>query len=144
MTRLFWLHEDFLTLPDEDSHGFFIWDPDYLKEMDYGMKKLAFIYETLCEMKVDIVKGQTVETAQAFLSGHDGVDRLHIYNTPNPRLREFIGALDKHITIERMAPTPFVTLDKAPDLKRFFRYWNKAKKKAMQPHGKDKQGELAI
>ena len=31
--------------------------------------------------------------------------------------------------------TPFVTLANPPDLGRFFRYWNKAKKGAMRPHG---------
>jgi hypothetical protein len=39
------------------------------------------------------------------------------------------------VTVDLVEDTPFVTLDREPDLARFFRYWNKARKSAMRPHG---------
>ena len=133
MSRLFWIHEDTLNLP-EDVEGFFIWDADYLQDMDYGFKKLVFIYETLCEMGVEIYQGSIPETAPKVMTEHEA-DRLYIYKTPNPLLQQKIDDVSDKIPVQIIEPTPFVRLDKDADLKRFFRYWNKAKKDAFKKDG---------
>ena len=46
-------------------------------------------------------------------------------------IRQAVPAL----TVEQVADTAFVTLSQEPDLARFFRYWNKARKAALRPHG---------
>lgn len=133
MSKLFWLHEDTLSLPD-DGDGFFIWDDDYLQKIDYGFKKLVFIYETLCEMGIEVYKGPIVETALKVMKDR-GADTLHVYRTPNPRLQDMIDKLSDKTSVDVIKPTPFVVLDEDPDLKRFFRYWNKAKKDAFKKDG---------
>ena len=129
MNRLIWLHEDMLRLDNhpvftaEDDTAFFIWDAVYLKKMDYGFKKLVFIYET-----------PIVETAVELARNHD-CSSLYTIWSPNPELQTYISDISNTIDLEIIRDVPFAKLEKTPDLKRFFRYWNKAKKYAFEQDG---------
>ena len=139
MTALVWLHEDALrqdhpvyTAAGEDVISYFFWDENYLQEMDYGFKRLVFIYETLCELPVNIIHGSTVEGLSK-LAENQSCEKIYIPATPNPVLQEIIAELQDRLPVVVVEETPFVSLTKDLDIKRFFRYWKKAKKLAMQP-----------
>ena len=139
MTALVWLHEDALrqdhpvyTAAGEDVISYFFWDENYLQEMDYGFKRLVFIYETLCELPVNIIHGSTVEGLSK-LAENQSCEKIYIPATPNPVLQEIIAELQHRLPVVVVEEIPFVSLTKDLDIKRFFRYWKKAKKLAMQP-----------
>ena len=140
MSRLIWLHEDLLRLDDhpvfnaKNDKPFFVWDPEYLQKMDYGFKKLVFIYETLCEMGIDIYKGPIVQTVLEVSAEHDAFSLYTVW-TPNPDLQRHMDDISKRIDLNIMRDIPFAKLEKSPDLKRFFRYWNKAKIHAFEKNG---------
>ena len=139
MTALVWLHEDALrqdhpvyTAAGEDVISYFFWDENYLQEMDYGFKRLVFIYETLCELPVNIIHGSTVEGLSK-LAENQSCEKIYMPATSNPVLQEIIAELQHRLPVVVVEETPFVSLTKDLDIKRFFRYWKKAKKLAMQP-----------
>ena len=141
MKQLYWMHEEALRLDHpaalqagNDAHMFFIWDDDYLQRMDYGFHRLHFIYEALCALNIPIYKGNIHEVIiELKHMQHSTI--LWCADTPNPALRGIIDGLQTEITLIRTPDTAFVTLSKAPDLHRFFRYWNKAEKLALQHNG---------
>lgn len=140
MSDIIWLHEDAL----RDDHPVFdaaepgamvcfVWDDEYLQAMDYGFKRLLFIYETLLELPLAILHGNQVACLSALAGEHNG--RILVPETPNPRLQQTIATLGENGRVEVVEDRPFVTLARAPDLHRFFRYWNTARKLAMTPGG---------
>ena len=136
MSGIIWLHEDALRCDhpvfeasDSVAPAFFIWDDAYLREMDYGFKRLLFIYETLLELPVTIVRGNHLEILSALVSRHG--TKIWMPETPNPSLMRTAEQLPANIELNVVSDVPFVTLSREPDLKRFFRYWNLARKPAM-------------
>ena len=140
MSGLIWLHEDALradhpvfAAAGSDCEAFFIWDDAYLQQMDYGFKRLVFIYESLAELPVTILQGDQQGCIRQLAQERGG--RVYVPATPNPVLQAAVERLPKDLEIEIVADTPFVSLAREPDLKRFFRFWNKARKPAMLPGG---------
>ena len=138
MKTLVWIHEDALRADHpailqagKDAELYFIWDDHYLQTMDYSFKRLTFIYETLCELPLRICKGDTLQTLSALMDDTQA-ECIYIPATPNPELKRRIQQLAVKYNITVVEDIPFVTLPGDPDIKRFFRYWNKAKKVAMQ------------
>jgi len=139
MADIRWIHDEALRADHpvfrkggEDCRSVFIWDEAYFKAMHYGFTRLVFVYEALCEMPVDILRGDTV-TVLKELAGENG--RIITADTPNSELLQRIGALRQALPVELSREEDFVKLHAAPDLRRFFRYWNKARKSAMQYGG---------
>ena len=140
MSDLVWLHEDALrpNHPVFDAAGpgsraVFVWDDAYLQRMDYGFKRLVFIYETLLELPLSIVRGDLVDCLSQMARQHGG--RILVPATPNPRLQGITERLRGEFEVEVVADRPFVTLSREPDLRRFFRFWNSARKAAMTAGG---------
>lgn len=143
MTALVWLHEDAMrqnhpvySAAGEDAISYFFWDEDYLKQMDYGFKRLVFIYETLCELPVTIIHDSTLEGLIRVAENH-GYEIIYIPATPNPLLKKITTELKRRMPVIIVDDNPFVSLSKEPDIKRFFRYWNNAKKLAMNSQTDD-------
>lgn len=143
MSELIWLHEDALRAehPVFDAAGadslvVFIWDDAYLQQMDYGFKRLVFIYETLVELPLTILRGNQFECLARLAGEADG--RILVPATPNPRLQQTIEGLRRGFEVEVVEDTAFAPLTQEVELKRFFRYWNKARKVAMSPSGGSK------
>lgn len=148
MTDLVWLHEDALrrTHPifsiaqferGSDPQPIFIWDVAYFAENDIGLKRQHFIYETLAELGAEIHAGN-IEDMLPRLVAAQGATRVLVPATPNPHMLRRIGRLRQampDIIFDVIDETPFSVLSKPADLGRFFRYWNKARKSAMRPHG---------
>ena len=148
MADLVWLHEGALRLTHPvfaaggpDAATIFIWDIDRLAASHVGIKRQLFIYETLAEMSesrsLDIHEGRAEEVLPR-LAAQAGASRVLVPASPDPALCAEIGVIRSaapDLEIVEIEETPFVTLANTPDLGRFFRYWNKAKKSALRPQG---------
>ena len=148
MADLVWLHEGALRLTHPvfaaggpDAATIFIWDRDRLAASHVGVKRQLFIYETLAEMSesrsLDIHGGRAEEVLPR-LAAQAGAGRVLVPSSPDLALRAEIGAIRRAVPdleIVEIEETPFVTLANTPDLGRFFRYWNKARKSALRPQG---------
>ncbi|MED5352363.1 MAG: deoxyribodipyrimidine photo-lyase [Pseudomonadota bacterium] len=148
MADLVWLHEGALRLTHPvfaaggpDAATIFIWDRDRLAASYVGINRQLFIYETLAEMSesrsLDIHEGRAEEVLPR-LAAQAGAGRVLVPSSPDPALRAEIGAIRRAVPdleIVEIEETPFVTLANTPDLGRFFRYWNKARKSALRPQG---------
>jgi len=136
MADIRWIHDEALgadhpvfTDGGENCRSVFIWDETYFKAMHYGFSRLVFIYEALCELQVDIIRGDTVAILTE-LTGENG--RIITAHTPTQELLQRIAALRQIMPVKLVREEDFVRLASPPDLRRFFRYWNKARKSAMQ------------
>jgi hypothetical protein len=139
MSALIWLHEDCLRAGHNlfahapDGRAVFIWDDAHMTAMHYGLKRRVFIYETLCQLPVEIYVGG-IAASLAQLAG-DGQDII-TGKTPNPALKHIMQTLRQNRKVSAIADAPFVQMDSPPDLRRFFKYWNKAKKHAFSYDGR--------
>ena len=147
MSKLIWLHEDCLRAThqlfthaqdpahDKAANAVYIWDDAYMTKMHYGLKRRVFIYESLCELAVDIYAGDTIETLKD-MQHRLGVDEIITGKTPMPALKSMMHGLRETVKVSAIADAPFVQMDSPPELRRFFKYWNKAKKNAFLYDGR--------
>jgi hypothetical protein len=133
---LIWLHEDALraTHPVFAAAGagaevVHIWDDTYLREADYSLKRLVFLYETLCELGIPIVHGDSVAILQEYEASH-----IFIPASLNPFI-EGVARRVKGKQITFVADEAFVTVSQSREFRRFFQYWNKAEKTAFLRDG---------
>lgn len=135
--KLIWLHEDALRADHPlfgeagDAPACFIWDDAYMARMGYGLKRRVFIYETLLELPVAIYAGPIVATLQKLAHA-----QIVTGQTPNPVLKGMMDELRAGLKVTTISDDAFVKMDAQPELKRFFKYWNKAKKKAFLCDGR--------
>ena len=72
------------------------------------------------------------------LAAASDAKRVLVPASPDPAIRAAVAALHRaapDVEVTVVEDTPFVSLMNEPDLGRFFRYWNKAKKSALRPQG---------
>ena len=144
MVDLIWLHEGALrrthpifALPGKGAPALFIWDRDRFAAGHVGVRRQLFIHETLAELDVEIYEGDAADLMPRLLAAR-GINRLLVPASPDPVILKQIADIRQAmsaVTVDLIEDTPFVTLTMEPDLGRFFRYWNKARKSAMRPHG---------
>lgn len=134
---LIWLHEDALRLShpifaSAPSHceAVFIWDDQYLREANYSLKRLVFLYETLCELPLVILYGNTLE----ILKSHEAT-QLYVPSSPNPWIRSVYEQLPVNKNVILIHEEPFVSLKANTDFRRFYQYWNKVKEFAFMQNG---------
>ena len=148
MADLIWLHEGALrrTHPvfaaaDRAAMAVFIWDEERLAASHVGLKRQLFIYETLGALADEVALEIHAGKAEALLprlAEVTSASRILMPASPDLAMLASFGAARQAapgLGFEMIEDTPFVTLANPPDLGRFFRYWNKAKKVAMRPHG---------
>lgn len=135
---LVWMHEDMLRADhpafdavEADTRAVFAWDDAYFDKMDYGLKRRVFIYQCLLDLPVDIYHGETCAILR-----HFAPQKIITGKTPNPHLKAKMAGLRETCQVKTIADTPFVQLGDSAPLKRFFRYWNKARKLAFLPDGR--------
>ena len=119
------------------ARALFIWDRYRLAAGLVGARRQRFIAETLAELALDIYDGDAIDVIPRLVAAH-GADRLLVPASPDPAIIRQIAAIRRampDVTVDIVEDTAFVTLAKEPDLARFFRYWNKARKSALRPHG---------
>lgn len=137
--RLVWIHEDALGDDHPVRRGagsvddvWFVWDEHHLESMGYGAKRLVFIYETLCEMGVSIVKGRTATVLTQY-AAQQGYDTIWVPESVSPALQAIIEELRAELRVEVVADTPLVQFERPPNLRRFFSYWKTAGPRLMRP-----------
>ena len=137
--QLIWLHDKALSQShpaldelNESTRVIHVWDDAYYQSRSYSLKRLVFIYETLCELPVEIIHGNTTDVLQTLRP-----DKLIIPYTADTFIKKLSDELSQIAEVEIVKEKPFVAV--APDeaFKRFFKYWNKAKKTAFLINGED-------
>ena len=136
MADLIWIHDEALradhpVMTGATGEAVFIWDEAYMNRLHMGFKQKVFIYEALTALPVTIYQGDTVAVLRELAAG-GGITTAA---SPNPELRALMTALRQHAPLTLIEDEVFAHLSGPADLRRFFRYWNKAKSSAMQPHG---------
>lgn len=133
MSALIWLHEEALRVDHpvfkaagEGAEAVFIWDDAYFKSEGYSLKRLVFIYELLADLNITCLKGETQAVLRGYAQGRD----IFVPKTPNPRFKAIMASL---VGVSVIPDTPLVIVPDDVDLRRFFRFWNKAKKSALSP-----------
>lgn len=133
MSALIWLHEDALRMDHpvfkvagKGAEAVFIWDDGYFQSEGYSLKRLVFIYELFCDLDVTCIKGDTAEILTSYGEGR----KIFAPKTPNPKFQNIMANLSD-VTI--VPDIPLVVIADDVDLKRFFRFWNKAKTSALSP-----------
>ena len=131
-----WLHTEALradhpvfTSAPKDARAVYVWDGAAFKKAGYSLKRLVFIYETLIELPVEILAGDTTSVLAELTP-----DKLYVPYSPLPYVADVLGALEG-IETETIKDPPFATVPEAISYTRFFKYWNKAEKTALQPDG---------
>ena len=143
MAGLVWLHEEalradhpvFVAVPG--ATALFCWDVDYMAAADIGLRRQIFIYESLLELDVTIIRGAASQVLP-LVARRDQATQLYVPDTPNPLIRQELSKVTAAlagIAVELVSDRPFVQLAATPDLGRFFRYWKKARKQALRRGG---------
>jgi hypothetical protein len=134
---LIWLHEEALTfnhpafkVAPQDTKAIFVWDDKYFENLNYSLKRLVFIYETLCALPVDIIRGDTVSVITALAPS-----RLYVPSSNKPHIILMIEQLKLITAVDIIKEIEFAKIDDRADLKRFFKYWSLAEKTACLKNG---------
>lgn len=135
--QLIWVHDKALNkhhpvlqTQSADDHAIFIWDDHYFRRRSYTLKRLVFIYETLCQMPVDIIKGDTLDVINTLAPA-----RIQTFFSADSQIKALTQQLSQQYQLDIISAAPFVQLPETGPLKRFFKYWHKAKKTAFLTDG---------
>jgi len=123
--RLAWMHPDCLSaawLGPEDR-AVFVFDEEYLDAAGWGIKRIAFVYEALLELPVEIHRGPSLQTLLR-LRGETGATDFVTVDSPDPWLRQ--RCLELGPSLEVLPAPGFVELRGPVDLRRFSRFWSRA------------------
>ena len=135
--KVVWLHEKalsvehaFLNQLNPETRLIHVWDDEYYQRRNYSLKRLVFIYETLCDLPVDIIAGNTVDVFK----------KLHPRQVLTPytadsEVKHLMDKLSEAVPVKMIHDHEFVDIEKDLNLKRFFRFWNKAKQSALSIDG---------
>ena len=107
-----------------------IWDDEYYRSQRYSLKRLVFIYETLLDLPLEIIHGNTLD-----ILSEENSDHIVIPYSGDPVLKTLFSKIEKIKTVQYLFETSFVNLDRTVEFKRFFKYWNQAKKTAFLING---------
>ena len=134
---IIWIHEQALSTSHpvfkaapQEAKSIFIWDDNYFKNSCYSLKRLVFIYESLCELPIDIIFGETSTILMDL-----AIKELYIPSGYNPFINEIINKLPKNTKIHIVPDKDFVIINSNLQFRRFFQYWQKAKKSVFLLNG---------
>ena len=131
MSAIVWVHWDALasdhpvmTAAPEEARRVFVWDAQETARRDWSLKRCVFILECLEDLDVELLEGRPSDIL-------NGLNATEIYTaySPDPYIRVEIDRIEADVTIVK--PQTFVSVPDSVDMKRFFRYWNKAKKSVL-------------
>jgi hypothetical protein len=136
---IIWIHGDCLSPKSPalqeypDTPAIWVWDEKLLDKWQISLKRIVFIYECLLELPVVIRRGKVSEEVLAFAAEHNA-DGVLTMDSPSPRFEAICDQIEEKLPIEIWEGQPLVDYDGYIDLKRFSRYWKKAKPYALKSH----------
>jgi hypothetical protein len=129
-SELIWVHPDCLSVSNPafqkypQAPALFVFDEEEIETEAWSLKRIAFLYECLLEMPVEIARGVVVaELSQALRSL--GLKKIVTVHSVSPRFAELRRRLEMAIPVEVLPAVPFVDYRGNLDLKRFSRYWKR-------------------
>ena len=135
--ELFYIHDKALgsdcsifSRTNSETKAVFIWDDYYFKQRGYSLKRLVFIYETLCSMPVDIIYGTTGDVINMLAP-----KKIITSFTADLPIQKIFKDISKQFELEFVYQPSFSQIDDSFEFKRFFQYWNKARKSALRIDG---------
>ena len=132
------LHEKSLRIPNtvvgllnKDTKVIYVWDDEYYKNRGYSLKRLVFIYESLCTLPVQILRGNTADILNSF-----NPKRVFIPFTADTGLSRMSEKLSRRFNVEIIKDDLFCEVNFDFETKRFFKYWKRAEKTVFFKDGK--------
>jgi hypothetical protein len=139
MKTIVWVHGDCLNpygpalQAAVGAPAIFVWDDALLDRWQISLKRIAFIYECLLELRVVIRRGDVASMVAEFALENDA-RRILTAESPSPHFRgicrQIVDTMPKGSRLEVLRVEPLVNYDGDFDLKRFSRFWRKAQKYA--------------
>ena len=127
---LIWVHDDAISRDHpvfeeagEGARAVFVYDADYYRDRGYSLKRLVFIMECVEDAGIEVLEGPFADTLLSLSPDH-----ICVAKTPNPHYRDVMETLRQSTEVKSVAAPAFARVGDGIDLKRFFRYWKKAKK----------------
>ena len=132
---LVWLHEQALYLAphlntQDNTQYLHIWDDEYYQQKHYTLKRLVFIYESLCEANIPIIAGNTLEVLHQI-----SPKQIFIPNTQDSMIVQLSQSIAQHYPTELVHDIALCTPPEDLKTHRFFKYWNAIKHQALQHNG---------
>ena len=131
------LHEDALRITHPifnvapiGTKAIYVWDDEYLRRANYSLKRLVFIYETLCDLPVDVVRGATRTVVMAMTPA-----MLYVPATNNPSLLSLFAGISPATPLTFVDDDIFAVMEKTSEARRFFQYWSKVERSAFLHNG---------
>jgi deoxyribodipyrimidine photo-lyase len=136
---LLWVHTDALNANAEiftrwpNARRCFVWDERWLKDEKISAKRVRFVEECLTELAGVNVKSGDVAVELLRAAREEGADCVVAMRTPDTRLLAAAQQIELELPVVWISAPPFVDDSRTFDLKRFSRYWQKAKPSALRP-----------
>jgi hypothetical protein len=131
------LHEDALRITHPifnvapiGTKAVYVWDDEYLRRANYSLKRLIFMYETLCDLPVDVIRGDTRSIVVAMTPA-----MLYVPATNNPSILSIFASIAPAIPLNVVDDEIFAVMEKTSEARRFFQYWSKVEKSAFLLNG---------
>ena len=131
------LHEDALRITHPifkfaptGTKAIYVWDDEYLRRANYSLKRLVFLYETLCDLPVDVVRGATRTVVMAMTPA-----MLYVPATNNPSLLPLFAGISPATPLTFVDDDIFAVMEKTSEARRFFQYWSKVERSAFLHNG---------
>ena len=135
---IIWLHDKALRIShpvflnaSKQAKAIFIWDDAYFKQCDYSLKRLVFIYETLCTLPVEIIQGDTLNELKMFVPA-----TIYVPYDYDPYIQNVLQTLSTLTKVKIISDEPFVMISNKANFKRFSQYWKKVGSSALTLNGK--------
>lgn len=137
---LVWIHTDALNpkspilAQNPSAPAVFIWDETWLRDAHISSKRTDFLAQCLAEMPPHLEQRRGIVLTELLAAAKAaGADHILTHSTVDPTLRAAIASAERTLPVVVVPPPVFADDSRGFDLKRFSRYWQKARASAMRP-----------
>jgi hypothetical protein len=134
---LVWMHHYALsdTHPAFQAHAsgaacVYVWDDNYLRSLNYSLNRLVFIYETLCELPVEIIRG---DMFSVLTMRPEKI--IYVASSQDEAIQNTILSLQQTKQVITLSEVPFISAPHDNDYTRFSAYWRKVESLALSADG---------
>ncbi len=108
----------------------YVWDNQYFRHLNYSLNRLVFIYETLCELPVEIIQGDMISVLTARPESI-----IYVAETRDEVIQRAISVLQEEKQVIPFAERPFINAPHTKDCTRFSSYWRQVESIALTSDG---------